>query len=298
MKKILCIALALLSGQYLFSQTTTSEFKYLAKVKYNAIVAESNNSAIGTTVKKIVIDGFDSRIPFYHITPKSQENNKFVILLHGFTGSKNGWIYPMTSLSKKYIAIKDSLLARDYTVIIPDAKYHGERSYETDFVSPLILAQNQDVQKLRDLFSTTVKDVRILMDYIQSNSKNSASTFDVIGYSMGGMLTILLNSADNRINRTVVCVPPLNLQKAGTLIGLNEVNAEKLIDISPNQYASLLKAPIYLLAGNKDGWYTTKEMEDFFDEIPVEEKLLKFYDSGHYLPNDFIKDVLEGILKE
>lgn len=201
MKKLLLLVLVLFSSEYLFAQTEKSYFSYFPRTEYNVITADSNDSENGTELKKIVIDGFDSRVPFYYITPKNEEDDKFVILLHGLTGSKDGWIYPMTSLSEKYISLKDSLLALGYTIIIPDAKYHGERSYEADFASPLTFFSSQDSQKAHNLFSTTVKDIRIIMDYIQSNSGNSSTAFNVVGYSMGGIVTILLNSVDDRLNR-------------------------------------------------------------------------------------------------
>lgn len=296
MKKVSTLVLILFSCKTLVAQGETSPFSYSPNSEYHTLIAESNTFENGT-LQKVVIDGYDSRVPFYYIAPDEKEGNKHVILLHGITGSKNGWMYPMTSLSKNFIALKDSLLALGYTLIIPDAKYHGERSYEADFVSPITLAQNQDVEKLYSLFSATVKDLRIIMDYIQSNSESN-SGFDVIGYSMGGMLAILLNSADGRLNKTVACVPPLDLKKAGMRIGLEEDNAERLKDISPKNFAPTQKAPISLLVGNNDGWYTTQEVEDFFDNIALEQKVLKFYDSGHYLPQRFINDAIAGILSE
>ena len=98
----LFIYLLFTSGS-LFAQADTSHFSYFEKEEYNAFIAESTTLANGTTQEKIVIDGFDSRVPFYYITPNNKEENKFILLLHGLTGSKDGWVYPMTSLSEKYI---------------------------------------------------------------------------------------------------------------------------------------------------------------------------------------------------
>ena len=300
MKKIK--TLKLIFGFVFFStisiaQDITTDFNYFPKVEYNATIAESNTSKNGTTFEKIVIDGFDSKVPFYLIKPKDKNDNKFVILLHGVTGSKDAWINPTSSLSEKYVKLKDSLLTLGYAVIIPDAKYHGERSYEGNFASPLTFFSSQDVQKIYNLFTTTTKDIRIIMDYIEFTSKNKSIAFDIVGYSMGGQMTIFLNSVDDRLNRIVVCVAALDFKRFMRL-GLSEENTKLIEFASPKNYATLQKAPIALFMGTKDGWYTKEEAQDFFDKITIKGKSIKFYESGHYLPDEFINDVIESLIKK
>jgi dienelactone hydrolase len=292
---ILSFVLILIST-IISAQETTADLSYFPKIEFNDKIVESNTADNGNTFEKIVIDGFDSKIPFYRIKPKEGKEDKYVILLHGITGNKDNWVNPTNSLSEKYVKLKDSLLTLGYSVIIPDAKYHGERSYEANFASPLTFFSSQDSQKTHNLFTTTVKDIRIIMDFIQSNSDNTSTTFDVIGSGMGGMVTILLNSVDDRLNRVVVCVAPLDGQKASKRIGMNEDNAKNMEVISPKNYALLQKAPITLLMGTKDGWYTKEEAQDFFDKIMIKDKSLKFYESGHYLPDEFISNAVKGIL--
>lgn len=296
MKKFrLLIFVLILVHKINFAQELNTDLSYFQKIEFNDKIVGSNIDDNGTTFRKIVIDGFDSKIPFYIIKPKDRKEDKFVILLHGLTGNKDNWVNPTASLSEKYVKLKDSLLTLGYSVIIPDAKYHGERSYEANFTSPLTFFSSQDSQKAYNLFSTTVKDIRIIMDYIQFSLGNTSTTFDVIGYSMGGMMTILLNSVDNRLNRVVVCVVPLDLEKSARRIGMKEDKAKSLEGISPKNYATLQKAPISLIMGTKDGWYTKDEAQYFFDKITIKDKSLKFYESGHYLPDEFITDVIKSL---
>jgi len=284
-------------GTASFSQDLNPYLSYDLKTEYNAKVAASDTSDDGTTFEKIVIDGFDSRVPFYVIKPEINKTNKFAILLHGITGSKENWVIPTSSLSKKYVKLKDSLVSIGYNVIIPDAKYHGERSYEADFVSPIAFYATQDVQKIQSLWATTVKDIRIIIDYMQSLPNEKQITFDVVGYSMGALMAIYLNSVDGRLNSIVACVAPLgSVLKASMSLGLNEENAKKMEErFSSELYAPLQKAPITLLMGTKDGWYTEKEAQDFYDNIEIKAKTLKFYESGHYLPEEFISDVIKSL---
>lgn len=134
----LLLAFALtFSSTVLFAQEITTDLNYFPKVEFNDKIVGSTIDDKGTTFEKIVLDGFDSKIPFYIIKPKNGKEGEFVILLHGLTGNKDNWVDPTTSLSEKYVKLKDLLLTRGYSVIIPDAKYHGERSYEANFASPV-----------------------------------------------------------------------------------------------------------------------------------------------------------------
>ena len=67
-------------------------------------------------------------MPFYHYINKDNKD-KFVFLLHGLGSSKDDWLKPRSD--EKLV---DSLVALGYDVIIPDAKFHGERSYEFNLV--------------------------------------------------------------------------------------------------------------------------------------------------------------------
>lgn len=81
-------------------------------------------------------------------------------------------------------------------------------------------------------------------------------------------------------------------------LGMREESTKKIAYLSPKNYATLQKAPVYLLMGTKDGWYTKEEAQDFFDNIVVEDKTLKFFDSGHSLPDEFISETIKQLSKE
>lgn len=287
---VLLLASTVISGQEI-----SADLNYFPKIDFNDKIVGSSIDDNGNTFEKIVIDGFDSKIPFYTIKPKDNKVEKYVILLHGITGSKDNWTNPTTSLSEKYVKLKDSLLTLGYSVIIPDAKYHGERSYQGNFASPLTFFLSQDVQKIYNLYTSSVKDIRILMDYIESKSTSTTRTFDVIGYSMGGQMTIFLNSVESRLNRVVICVAPLDF-KTGVRLGMSEENTRKVEFMSPKNFATRQKSPVTLLMGTKDGWYSKEEAQDFFNKITIKDKSLKFYESGHYLPDEFISDAIKGLL--
>ena len=146
--------------------------------------------------------------------------------------------------------------------------------------------------------TSTVKDVRIIMDYLQLRFEVPDLKFNIIGYSMGGAIAILLNATDNRITSIVACVPPLNHPEK-EIMGFNWSKEIKngLSNITPSNYSVFQKSPIMLLMGKKDFFYTEKEVSTFIKEIPKTKKELKYFDSGHVLPNEYKLDAIRWITK-
>ena len=174
------------------AQGPTANFDYTARVDFNPDTVETKSLGDQGKSLKVVIDGWDSRVPFFILQPK-EPANRFVLLLHGLGDSKDGWITQRDSeLSRNYILLKDSLLQLGYSVIIPDSKYHGERSFESNFTPPASLLIPSKTDMIRAMWVTSIKDLRLIMDYVESGIDESSS-IEVIGYSMGGMLAIMIN---------------------------------------------------------------------------------------------------------
>lgn len=306
MKNSLTLLFFLISISQISSQIRTDVFNYNKKTNNLGNVVQSQQVDSVTVFEKVSLDGFDSKIPFYHYINKRDNNKNYIILLHGLGGSKNDWVYP----SKPYLewsenlkVIKDSLISLGYSIIIPDAKYHGERSYELDFrpakkLPPSLSRNEEDGKYFEILMTSTVKDVRIIMDYLQLRFELPDLKFGVIGYSMGGALAILLNASDDRISSVVACVPPLNHpEKELQEFSWSEQINKGLSDVTPINYSNFQKSPILLLMGNSDFFYTSEEVSTFIENVPITEKELKYFDSGHMLPNDYRKDAISWITK-
>ncbi len=289
------IFLFLLLQSLVYAQVQTADLNYEPRKEYNADTVQSRNYADEYISHKIIIDGWDSKVPFFLIHP-NEPTGRFVILLHGLGSSKDGWIYPLSDLSRRYILLKDSLLSLGFSVIIPDAKYHGERSYEANFTPPLALLTPSNLDIIDDMWITTVKDLRLIMDHVESTTSLDPS-FRVVGYSMGGMLALMLNSADKRLNSVVACVAPLDVPKVCTdILGWNDENAAKSLEhISPHNYAKTQLSPVCLLMGKSDPYYSEEEANAFYDEITLADKKIEFYESGHHLPWEFIGMTIQWI---
>ena len=62
------------------------------------------------------------------------------------------------------------------------------------------------------------------------------------------------------------------------------------------KYAELQSSPILLLMGKKDYFSTEEEVSGFFEKVPTNEKKLKYFDSGHILPNEYKIDAIQWIV--
>ena len=296
MRLLLILFTFLLSDNILDAQDLTADFSYFPRTEYNEAVVQNDTSKTGTIFEKIVIDGYDSRFPFYYIQPENNPDNRCVILLHGGNANKDIWIRARNSESSNLTRLKDSLLSLGFALIIPDMKYSGERSYELDFARWNSLLKSKQFQKISDFFTTTVKDVRIIMDYIESRSVESPMTFTAAGMSLGGTVTFLLNAADKRLQSVVVTLAPITiLGKMSERLDLKDTETGDKLDsvLDLFRYANMQESPVCLLMANADPYYTEQEAREFFDQITVEGKVFKIYDSGHSVPDFFIDDVIE-----
>ncbi len=297
MKKLILIAILTSYCSFAYAQKQSIDLSYKMKTEYNDEVVYKSKIDSVTVFEKIVIDGYDSKIPFYLIRSSKLSGNKYVILQHGMGGNKDNWMYPRGELTKKYKRIKDSLSYLGYNLIIPDAKYHGERIYESNFTPPSALMRPAKISYVQNMFTTSVRDIRIIMDYIELENQKKQISFNYIGYSMGGLIGLLLNSVETRFQCVVACVAPIDASKVSIeVFGWKNAEASKKIDyISAKNYSKFQKVPLCLLMGNSDKYYTEKEAKDFFNKIPFRDKELKIYNSDHYLPSAFVPDAINWI---
>ena len=74
---LLTFALFLIST-VISAQNITADLSYFPKKEFNDKIVEISTADNGNTFEKIVIDGFDSKIPFYSIKPKDRREDKYV----------------------------------------------------------------------------------------------------------------------------------------------------------------------------------------------------------------------------
>lgn len=290
MKALLLLILLFGCCNFCTAQEQLELFSYNKKSTYSELLVYSyEDTDTKQKTSKYVIDGFDSRIPFYIFSPLNINSNSYVIYLHGGMGSKE-----MIPIEKK---LKDSLVALGYNVLVPDTKFHGERTYELNF-RPFWTLKPEEVNILSDMFSKTVKDVRILMDYIESKNANEKINFHITGGSFGGINSTLVNAVDERPQSVVAMIVTIDLKKlAKAIFKWSEETTIQLEGVSIGNYGKYQKVPISNLFGKKDESNTPEELDKYFQSIGIEDKELKFFDSGHELTDDMISEAIKWITK-
>jgi dienelactone hydrolase len=286
------------------AQSGLDIFSY-SKTKLEVQIVKKGKLDSLKSFEKVVLEGLGSKIPFYHFINKKNKDKKYAILLHGLGGNKMFWIYP----SKPYLqytenltSIKDQLLDLGFNIVIIDAKFHGERSYEIDFRDPSYLTPERsgdigDAGLFYEMMVETVKEVRLVMDYIEKNQDKSIE-FNVVGYSMGGNLAILLNAVDERVKSIVACVPPLERpQSEVESLNWNDDIVKKMKAISPVNYIVDQKAPVALLIGQKDFFTPPEVANSFYKDLPMNDKKLKVYQAGHELPVEYVDEVISWLVE-
>ena len=226
-------------------------------------------------------------VPGYLEFPAQAEKPApLVLLLHGWSGSKDNWWEEDGYISGA--EMRTSLLDAGYAVLALDASAHGERSNEIDYLhvnaydDPAAPAR-RNYFSIPEIVIQTVKDYRRALDYMAQRPDIDMARVGILGYSMGGVDTMLLLAIESRIKMGVACVPPF----------CND--AWKPAE--PVDYTwGLGDKPLLMLMGRKDGFYTEPRIEASRKAYlnPDTVKIL-WYDRDHKLTPVYVPDALAWV---
>jgi len=241
-----------------------------------------------TLRQKIVFRGAQGfLVPGYLEYPKTaQKPYPLVLLLHGWSGSKDNW-YEDKNITNGGM-MRKALLGAGYAVLALDAATHGERSSEIDYqhVNPF---DDPKAPPRRNYFTfpeitvQTVKDYRRALDYMAQRDEIDIKRVGLIGYSMGGMDSFYLLSAEPRIKMAVACVPPLSSPAYGPT--------------TPIDYTwGIGQKPFLMLMGRKDDMYEAAKVDASYRQyIEGPNTKLIWYDQGHKLTPVYVPDALAWV---
>jgi dipeptidyl aminopeptidase/acylaminoacyl peptidase len=252
-------------------EAVKSLYDYNRKGVLPAEVSAAVERPTYTRYKLILNAAHQPPVPALLAVPKNGARPlPLVVLIHGYTASKDGWFGTPAPLV-------DSLIDRGFAVVASDAPFHGERS--TGQVP-------SDVNDLRDVLIRWTTEQRRMLDALAKRDDIDARRVAVVGASMGAVAAIALAAVDDRTQVVVPAVPPL----AG-------MDRTSVAAVSPFTFAAALRRPALLLMGTKDTYYTTDDARRLFAHIAETRKELFFYDSGHDLPAEWMTKAVEWIVK-
>lgn len=168
-------------------------------------------------------------------------------------------------------------LAKGYAVVAIDARHHGLRK-DPD-LSLVDIIDNLHWWGEREPYETmlvdTVRDHRVLLDWLEQQPMLDKSKIKLAGYSMGAQISLLLAGVDSRIKSVAAIVPP-------------HMNSTTAVVAPLNVMAGLADNQVWLFTADDDEYASIKQNQQLFDALPNPDKKLFRFDSGHLLPADYV----------
>ena len=254
-------------------QTIVQFYEYDRNIPLDARIV-SKEVFLGANKEKIVYTGVNhSQVPALLIIPEDgAETHPVVLIVDGIEGYKERWLqdgsWPLGGLVTK------SLLKSGIAVMICDAVYHGEGTFDNGFAPPPWPYQYP--YSGRQMIIQTAIECRRAMDYLSTRTDIDSSRIGMLGLSMGGMITFELTSIDPRIKSAVAGLTPL----------LKEYEFQSF---TPSTFASRINTNSFLMfMGNKDDFYSMKEARQLYDMIPIRNKEFVEFNTGHDVTVEYV----------
>ncbi len=247
------------------------------------------------SVKSVAIDkrhstfsftSFDGQTVYGQISYPKQQAKSYPVLigLHAMGRNYKRWWVDNINGRKTITHVNDITAMADkqgFVVIALDARFHGKRKDPKISLRHIMTALNKDnnAQLYRDMILNTVKDYRVLLDWVQTQAQLDSSKIQVAGYSMGAHQSLLLAAVDDRITDVLAIVPPF-------------VEGDELSAISPMLLApSLSNNRLMLITADADQYATSLQSKQLFKSIPSTNKRWAEIPGGHILPKAYLEHI-------
>jgi len=166
---------------------------------------------------------------------------------------------------------------KGYAVIAIDARYHGSRKDPNKTLRSIMTAMTflGDKADYVDMIHHTVLDHRVLLDWIVQQPQFDTNNIHVAGYSMGGQLSLLLASVDDRISNVAAIVPP-------------HIDDRLALVAPKNLVDRLHHHKVWLFTAKDDENATMEDNQMLFRTISSPNKKLLEYNGNHILPPEYV----------
>ncbi|CCQ10031.1 hypothetical protein PALB_8960 [Pseudoalteromonas luteoviolacea B = ATCC 29581] len=215
---------------------------------------------------------------------KAQANERYPVLiaLHGMGRAHVRWwheSYKERPTLEQTDKLTQLALSKGYAVIALDARNHGERKTLDHTIKDVMIELKiwGERDPYEAMIRDTVKDYRMLLNWLDTDLRFDPAHTAISGYSMGGQMSLLLSALDGRVEQTLAIVPPHIGQ--GTAI------------VSPLNVASSLTGKVWLVSANDDEYATATQNQQLFERIATDNKKHVTFDGGHILPTGYYEQL-------
>lgn len=241
--------------------------------------------ALGPLAQEIRFISFDGvavngRIQYPSDPAQAKAPFPLLIAMHGLGRSHMRWWtsnYKGGETLEHTHLVTELALKQGYAVLALDARRHGERK-NLDY-SVLDLMRDMDLWGKREPYEQmiidSIKDYRMLLDWLLPQPQIDASRVQLTGYSMGGQMALILGSLEPRITAVAALVPP-HLD-------------DKVAAVSPQRFLAGLagKKKLWLLSAEDDEYASAAQNQALFEALPGAAKQHLRFPGGHILPRDY-----------
>lgn len=279
-------AIAALGGEA--AQATTAFYDYDATIPLEARTVEKRERD-GLIREKIVFRGVQgAMVPgYFEYAAGAREAMPCVLLLHGWSGSKESWWQDGNYISGG--DVRRGLHAAGFAVFALDAQGHGDRISVNDYAPINHYRDPSDGEMPRkgyltqeEIYIQTTRDYRRALDYLTTRREIESERVGVVGYSMGGTQTFLLMGVEPRLRAAVAVAAPAERSKWSPIAPQNFVRG-------------IGERPFFLICGREDPMCSVEHAEAVYQLIDGGEKELEFFEGGHRLPVDYAARAVEWI---
>jgi len=202
-----------------------------------------------------------------------------LIAMHGLGRSHMRWwqlSYKGGETLEHTHLVTELALKQGYAVLALDARRHGERK-NLEY-SVLKLMRDMDLWGKREPYEQmiidSIKDYRVVLDWLLPQPQIDARRVQVTGYSMGGQMALLMASQEPRITAVAAMVPP-HLD-------------DKVALVAPLRFLPALAGKkLWLLSADDDEVASAKQNQALFEALPGSDKKHLRFPGGHILPKSY-----------
>jgi uncharacterized protein len=240
--------------------------------------------------------------------PKADGVYPCVLLLHGLGDSSKG---------RFDLGMAKAFTEQGIAVLALDAPHHGPRMSQQDMMLFLkmgqdittaktqgdLAAQIKEVDKdraiekvLAETIRQGVKDYRRALDWLSSRKDIKADRIGAMGYSLGSIMSSILGGVDTRVRSIALCVG------GDATVGYSATEPaetkERALAISPSLYISHMAGRPILFLNGKTDQIIPKKATDLLYEAARDPKEIRWFESGHSLPQDALAQAVKWTVAE
>ena len=249
----------------------------------NAVIEYRDEESYEWIVEKISFDAAyenDRMLAYLYLPKKGSPPFQTIVFFPG-----DGALVQRSIMESHYIRYVDFLANNSIAVLYPvyyETWERGQIRYDS-------LDNPKENHTYTEHLVKWVKDFSRSVDYLETREEIDMNKIGYMGYSWGGMLGAIIPAVEDRLKLSVLGVP-----------GMYSYN-KALPEADIINYITRVKIPVLMMNGRYDNVLVyDKDVYPMYQLFgtPEKDKLLKLYDTGHYLPQtQLIKETLAWLEK-